>query len=134
MNKKVSAAFTAAATLVVTVIGIGAAHADSKRWCSTTGANGGVTIYNWTDPGAKVVLDIGLRDTKADDHHVRIRILSEQHNGKIVYWPWRKHMGGAGTGEQWGTTASDDAGLFEMGVQVARFEGDKMLNSCTDWG
>ncbi|MGA5896731.1 hypothetical protein [Streptomyces venetus] len=133
MNKKVKATFTAAAALAVTAIGMSPAHADDQRWCSTTGANGGVTISNWTDPSAKVVLSIGLNDTKADGHHVRIRILSEQHDGKVVRWPWRKHTGGAGTGEQWGTTASDDKGLFEIGVQVARFEGDKLLDSCTDW-
>ncbi|MFE6092201.1 hypothetical protein ACFQ7M_09450 [Streptomyces massasporeus] len=133
MNKTVSAALTAAATLVVTAISMSPAHAEDMRWCSTTGANGGVTISNWTDPAAKVVLAIGLNDTKADDHHVRIRILSKQHDGKVVHWPWRKNTGGAGNRENWGTTASDERGLFEMGVQVARFEGDKLLNSCTDW-
>ncbi|GGV48429.1 hypothetical protein [Streptomyces griseoflavus] len=133
MNKKVSAVITTAATLAVTAISMSPAHAASYRWCSTTGANGGVTITNWTDPGATVGLSIGLNDTKADGHHVRVRILSEQSNGKVVYWPWRKHMSGADTGQTWNTSASDDRGLFEIGVQIARFEGDKMLNSCTDW-
>ncbi|MEU0894700.1 hypothetical protein [Streptomyces massasporeus] len=134
MNKKVSAALTATAALVVTAISMSPAHAASYRSCSTTGATGGVSITNWTDPGAKVGLYIDLADTKADDHHVRIRILSEQSNGKIVHWPWRKHTGGANTGDSWRTSASDDRGLFEIGVEVARFEGDKLLNSCTHWG
>ncbi|MFJ9659535.1 hypothetical protein ACIRPR_16450 [Streptomyces griseoflavus] len=43
MNKKVSAVITTAATLAVTAISMSPAHAASYRWCSTTGANGGVT-------------------------------------------------------------------------------------------
>ena len=133
MNKKAGAAITTAATLAATALSMSPAHAEDYRWCSTTGANGGVTITNWTDPGATVGLSIGLNDTKADDHHVRVRILSEQSSGHVVHWPWRKHTGGAGTGDSWNTTASDDRGLFEIGVEVAVFEGDRKLNSCTDW-
>lgn len=133
MNKKASAAITTAATLAVIALSMSPAHADDYRWCSTTGASGGVTISNWTGPDATVGLAIGVNDTKADGNHVRVRILSQQSSGNVHYWPWRKHTGGADTEQNWRTTASDNRGLFEIGVEVARFVGDRKLNSCTEW-
>ncbi len=133
MKAKLAAAFTAVAAISLTALATTPAQAYSTRYCSTTGAYGSVYVYNWTDPGAKVDLTFYLSDTSADDHHVRIRLVSETSNGARKNWPWRKNLDGKGSNKSWDSTASDDRGLFEIGVQVARFEGDTLLNSCTVW-
>ncbi|MCC9710494.1 hypothetical protein E4N62_37805 [Streptomyces sp. MNU76] len=61
-----------------------------------------------------------------------MRLLTERADGSIHYWPWRKNTSGVGT-ITFDTTAEDDRGIFEAGVEVARFEKDKKLNSCIDW-
>ncbi|MFD6691041.1 hypothetical protein ACFWEV_34880 [Streptomyces bacillaris] len=62
-----------------------------------------------------------------------MRLLSKQRDHTIYYWKWRARTAGPGT-SAWNTTAQDEVnGIYETGVQVARFEGDRMLNSCTDW-
>ncbi|MFE2938609.1 hypothetical protein ACFXKG_05965 [Streptomyces sp. NPDC059255] len=48
-------------------------------------------------------------------------------------WTWRSNTSGANTTKEWATTAQSSSGIYEVGVQVARFEGDTLLNSCTDW-
>ena len=132
--QKLRAAVIASIALAFTAIAVGPAQAAiTSAGCTTAGAYGNVTITNWTDPSQKVGLALELKDTAADAHHVRIRIVSQQHDGKRVNWPWRKNTGGSGTTANWTTTADDDRGLHELGVQVARFEGDTLLNSCTDW-
>ncbi|WP_406428871.1 hypothetical protein [Streptomyces sp. NBC_01589] len=103
------------------------------RGCSTTGSSGQIKIDNWYGPGATVNLTISLYDTAADGHHARIRLLSQDTFGKTHYWPWRMNYDGSGAGKTWTTTASHTNGLFELGVNVATFEGDTLLHSCTDW-
>ncbi|MFD5232298.1 hypothetical protein ACFWJ5_27985 [Streptomyces qaidamensis] len=137
MKKRTVATCTGAAALLLAAFATSPAQAQAAETayagCTTTGASGAVKITNWHGPAAKVGLEFNLSDISPDDHHVRIRLVSEQYNGKRVNWPWRKNFGGSGTTENWTSSASDDAGLFEIGVQVARFEGEKLLNSCTDW-
>ncbi|WP_432076602.1 hypothetical protein [Streptomyces wuyuanensis] len=74
-----------------------------------------------------------MSDTKADGHHARVRFLSKNTHGTVKYWGWRSNLDGTGTTKNWSTTASDSSGLFDIGIQVARFEGNTLLNSCTDW-
>ncbi|MFF6876778.1 hypothetical protein ACFY9S_15865 [Streptomyces sp. NPDC012474] len=135
MKKRTIATCTGAAALLLAAFATSPAQAAPTAYagCTTTGASGAVKITNWHGPGARVGLEFNLSDIEPDNHHVRIRLISEQYNGKRVNWPWRKNFGGSGTTETWTSSASDDAGLHELGVQVARFEGDRLLNSCTDW-
>ncbi|MER8006054.1 hypothetical protein [Streptomyces sp. NPDC094149] len=133
MKKALGATITATMALALTAIMTSPAQAASTAGCATTGASGGVKISNWSGPGATVGLTFNLIDTLGDDHHVRIRLVSEQSGGNKVYWPWRKNYDGVNTTKTWTSTASDDRGLFEIGVEVARFEGDQLLNSCTNW-
>lgn len=133
LRRAVQLTGTALGALALTAITSSPAHAISNRACSTTGASGGVAISNWTDPVATVGLTFNLIDTLADGHHVRIRLVSETNNGARVNWPWRQNLDGKGSTKTWTSTASDDRGLYEIGVQVARFEGDTLLNSCTTW-
>ncbi|QFQ98328.1 hypothetical protein F9278_21445 [Streptomyces phaeolivaceus] len=133
MRKSITAAGSIGAALLLTVSMAGSAYADSYRGCTTTGASGQVRISNWTDPTAKISIHGELTDTKSDDHHARMRLLTQRADGSIHYWPWRKNTGGVGT-STFDTTAEDsDRGIFEAGVEVARFEKDEKLNSCTDW-
>lgn len=100
--------------------------------CSTTGSSGGITINNWYGPDATVKLAINVYDTASDGHHARVRLVSKNTFGTTRYWPWRMNYDGP-SGKTWNTTASDSSGLFDLGVQVATFEGDTLLHSCTDW-
>ncbi|MFF8096018.1 hypothetical protein [Streptomyces sp. NPDC016675] len=133
MKKKLGAAIATIAALAATAISAAPANASEYVACSTTGASGSISITNWSNPGANVGISIDLTDTSSDGHHVQIRVISQQYDGKRVNWSWRKNTSGAGTTKEWSTTAYDDRGLHEMGVQVARFEGGTMLNSCTKW-
>ncbi|MFD7441539.1 hypothetical protein [Streptomyces sp. NPDC059909] len=124
------------AALALTVVSSGSAQAAVPtvfRGCSTTGASGGYDANNYYGPDATISLNINLSDTSADGHHVRVRFLSRNVHGTVKYWTWRSNLDGAGTTKNWSTTASDSYGLFDIGVQVARFEGNTLLNSCTDW-
>ncbi|MCX5429994.1 hypothetical protein OHU11_20190 [Streptomyces sp. NBC_00257] len=103
------------------------------RGCSTAGSSGSITIENWTGPGATVKLSINLYDTAADGHHSRIRLVSKDTFGNRHNWPWRMNYDGQGNGKTWKTTASHTNGLFDLGVDVATFEGDTMQNACSDW-
>lgn len=126
---------SAAAALLLTAVGAGPAQAAPTDYagCTTTGASGLVQITNWHNPGERVGLTFTLTDLEPDGHHVRIRLVSKQHNDARKNWPWRKNTRGSGTTETWNSSASDSSGLFEIGAQIARFEGDRLLNSCTDW-
>ncbi|MCX4824000.1 hypothetical protein OG883_29820 [Streptomyces sp. NBC_01142] len=59
--------------------------------------------------------------------------MSKDVRGTVKNWPWRSNTGATDTTKRWKTTASYDRGLFVIGVQTARFKGDKLVNYCTDW-
>ncbi|MGW2821493.1 hypothetical protein ACWC24_10870 [Streptomyces sp. NPDC001443] len=101
--------------------------------CSTTGANGDVSVSNFDGATDTIVLSLGARDTSADGHHVRVRLITKNQAGTIKYWAWHANYNGAGSTQSWDTYAHDESGIFDVGVQAARFEGDTLLNSCTKW-
>lgn len=126
----------ATSLLTFTTLGSGTAHAagdSGSRSCSTTGAEGGMNYSGWTDANEEVFLELWVTDTLADDHHVRVRFISETESGRVKYWSWHKWTEGAGSGRNWFTTAQDSEGLQAIGMQVARFEKDERLNICTRW-
>lgn len=92
-----------------------------------------MTVYDFSGATDHVRLFIGVTDTRADGHHARVRFLSKDVNGKTKRWPWRANTKGDGKSREWRTTAKNDRGIFAVGVQVARFEGGTILNSCVDW-
>ncbi|NNN36508.1 hypothetical protein HLK59_40375 [Streptomyces sp. S3(2020)] len=125
----------ATAMLVATLSTSPAQAAPANRSCDTTGADGFIYFFDWGNgPVTDLKLEWHLDDTLADGHHTRIRFLSKQHDGTVHRWPWHKNTGGKGHHEWAATTASDDYGIFSIGVEVARYEGDTKLNSCTHWG
>jgi hypothetical protein len=103
------------------------------RSCSTTGASGTAHIWAWYVGITSVPLDFNVDDTLADDHHVQIRVIAKDLNTNIIYYPWHKVYTGYGTGASYSSTAKFSAGLGDLGIEVARFEGDTMLNYCRDW-
>ncbi|MEW2614854.1 hypothetical protein AB0937_32690 [Streptomyces sp. NPDC047880] len=123
----------AAAALLVGTLTTSPAQAAVSPGCKTTGADGFIFIPTFDGAVSSLELEWHITDTLADDHHARIRFLSKQHNGKTHYWPWHKATGGKGDHEYASTTARDDYGIFEVGAEVARFEGNRKLNSCIEW-
>ncbi|MFF1511485.1 hypothetical protein [Streptomyces sp. NPDC058326] len=75
-----------------------------------------------------------MTDIQADGNSVGVRLLSKDTWGKIHYWPWRKNTQGNGKTSAWDTTASHTNGLFDIGLEVARFNSNgTWRNSCTKW-
>ncbi|MEV7154613.1 hypothetical protein AB0N77_08295 [Streptomyces misionensis] len=102
--------------------------------CSTTGASGSsVSVYG-SDPWGEVKVTLRVKDTSADGHHVRVRYLTKGDSGLVYKWKWHSNTDGSGATKEWETTAWSTYGIYEKGVEVARFEGDTLLNSCVDWG
>ncbi|MFF8445244.1 hypothetical protein ACF07U_30760 [Streptomyces californicus] len=102
--------------------------------CATTGANGRVdTDRDGAD--TRVDFDMFYGDTLADGHHARARLITKDVNGIRKNWGWHKDTNGANNGTiRYTSYAVNQSGIFSVGIQVARFEGETMLNSCTAWG
>ncbi|MFF0795207.1 hypothetical protein [Streptomyces spiralis] len=102
--------------------------------CPTTGASGAATVNGFysTITGSFGVT-LAVYDSSADGHHVSVRLIGKGPGGTPVNWSWHANYDGAGTTQAWNTTAQYSSGLVDVGVQVARFEGDTLLNSCTKW-
>ncbi|MER7224238.1 hypothetical protein [Streptomyces rubradiris] len=80
-------------------------------------------------------MTLGVKDIASDGHHVRVRLLTSRYTDlSIRYWPWRANYDGYGTAKVWETTVQDAVdGIYNVGVEVATFEGDDRLHYCTDW-
>jgi hypothetical protein len=72
-----------------------------------------------------------VTDKRADGHHVRIRLVTRRSDGTNHYWAWHAVHSGAGTFDSWVTTATDSGGIRLIWHEVAVFEGDSKLGSCT---
>jgi hypothetical protein len=111
------------------------AIAGGTASCSTTGARGSMGATRpsgdrWPYEEFKIALS--LTDTSGDGHHVRIRLLTKPVGSQQIFtWPWHSLTTGKGDTLALSTTAQSN--IAETGVEVARFEGDTKLNSCTDW-
>ncbi|WP_405908439.1 MULTISPECIES: hypothetical protein [unclassified Streptomyces] len=110
-----------------------ASAASYTMYCDTTGASGASTINGWAVGATSLGVILSVTDGSADGHHVRIRLLGKDRAGNLITYQWRMNYDGNGTTKTWTTTASYSAGFGDVGVQVARFEGDTQLNACTDW-
>ncbi|CAM5662458.1 hypothetical protein SHIRM173S_03690 [Streptomyces hirsutus] len=87
---------------------------------------------NWMYDEFKIALSV--TDTSADGHHVRVRLLTKAvGTDAVTTWKWRSLTSGSGNTLTESTTAQSSWGIWATGVEVARFEGDTKLNSCTDW-
>ncbi|WP_201051683.1 hypothetical protein [Streptomyces sp. MBT53] len=75
-----------------------------------------------------------MADTRADGHHVAIRLVTRKSDGSDHYWTWHHLYAGEGTSQTWDTTASDSAGIHTVWRQVGLFEGDSLITSCVTAG
>ncbi|WP_340560434.1 hypothetical protein [Streptomyces sp. GSL17-111] len=129
MQVRAKVTFVGAAATALALLVPGQAHAESAS-CSTSGAYG-IWDGNPRNPTLVDPLDLFVKDTKADGHHPAIRFVTGDYNGNVKYWPWRHNYDGYGNTKHWRTRASYDGGMFTMTVQVANFEGSRLLNYCT---
>ncbi|MFJ8978933.1 hypothetical protein [Streptomyces sp. NPDC102282] len=110
-----------------------AAAAGGTASCSTTGADG----YSYTTNASlwgKADVVLRVTDTLADGHHVRVRYVTLTNYFSTKKWAWHSETGGKGSTLVYNTTAQDtDQGIADFGVEIARFEGDTLLNSCMRW-
>ncbi|MFJ9894015.1 hypothetical protein ACIQPR_11865 [Streptomyces sp. NPDC091280] len=122
---------------VATIVFSGQASAAETASCSTTGARGSMgatypTGDNWMYKEFSIALSV--TDTSADGHHVRVRLLTKGvGTDATTTWKWHSLTSGSGQTLTLSTSAQSDYGIWATGVEVARFEGDTKLNSCTDW-
>lgn len=133
MRKRSILAF-AGSLLMATIASTGSAQAaEGVAHCDTTGASGSMYYQAFDGILGTHYVDLSVHDHNEDGHHVRVRLLAKDTNGDLIKWPWRSWTDGAHSGYTWHTTAQSDKGLRLVGVEVARFEKSKLLNSCKDW-
>ncbi|MFE7766308.1 hypothetical protein [Streptomyces sp. NPDC057438] len=133
MKKRFAVTGVTSAALIMTLATSGPAQAlDARAVCATAGALGDVIVFNYDGATDSIVLELGVTDTDRDGHHARVRLITKNVSGTVKRWTWRANTE-AMTSLRWRTVAHEDSGIFEVGVQVARFEKDKLLNSCIDW-
>ncbi|KUN07458.1 hypothetical protein AQI95_10550 [Streptomyces yokosukanensis] len=135
MWTRAAGAGTAGIALAVAVSGSAHAAADPEyAGCTTTGASAIVRDIQLTaSPSGKHDVHFEISDTAKDGRNARVRYLTQMGNGKTRYWNWHANTGGPGTIVVNTTAQDNDNGIFGVGIQVARANGDTILNSCTDW-
>lgn len=133
LRRTVQLGGTALGALALTMSMSGSASAyPMQAECSTTGAYGYV-YSDWYGADDRIDFQMTLTDMAADGHHVRARLVTKDVNGVRKNWPWHADYKGNNTSIDVNSYATNDSGIFDWGIQVGRFEGDTMLNSCTDW-
>ncbi|MEW1866547.1 hypothetical protein OG896_20780 [Streptomyces sp. NBC_00669] len=127
--------FGAVAVMASVVLGATPASASAMEvGCGTTGADGFVYASNWAPGVTKLNVEIELKDTLADGHHVQIRFMSKGPGlATTTLYQWHSVTSGNGTAGDWVSSATDPNGMYDMGVTVARFEGADQLNACSVW-
>lgn len=91
---------------------------------------GDLTVQ-WSNGATSQPVTFSVSDTLSDGHPVEIRVIGKNQVGTPLSWPWHKVTSGWATGKSWSSTASYDGGIYDIGLQVARYEGGSILNSCT---
>ncbi|MFI2203701.1 hypothetical protein ACH47Z_23570 [Streptomyces sp. NPDC020192] len=135
MKKRITTAAAILSSAIITgfVTATPASAYTLQAYCTTTGAGGGLTVPNFYGATDHIEADMSIYDSLADGHEVKIRLLTKTATNTTHYWAWHGNYGGQGTTQDINTTAKDDSGIFNAGIQVARFEGGTLLNSCTKW-
>lgn len=122
MNRlTIAAGVTISAALVGLIAATPAAATDANRWCSTTGATGGIIVYGYDGATTTIVLTINSYDSLADSHHSQVRLLTKNWEGTIKYWPWHANYGGVGTNVSWDTTATESTGIHDDRVSGSEY-------------
>ncbi|MFF1839913.1 hypothetical protein ACFVXE_38025 [Streptomyces sp. NPDC058231] len=62
-----------------------------------------------------------------------MRIIGRNQVNTLLTWPWHKVTTGYATSHAWAGTASYSDGLYNLGLEVARYSGSgTIMNHCTD--
>jgi hypothetical protein len=122
----------AAAVLGLAFTASPASAADSYHLsCDTTGATGDLTVQ-WTNGATSEPVVFSVSDTLSDGHAVEIRVIGRNQVGTPLSWPWHKVTSGYATGQEWSSTATYSDGIYDIGLEVARYSGTgTIMNDCT---
>ncbi len=121
-------------------LGLGAvpAHAAGSTYygtCNTKGASGSIATSGWQrGVGQKSVPSITLKvyDELPDGDHASIRAVAYYADGSKGYYPWHSDYDGYGTYKEFDTSiAAGSKGIWDLGIEVARYDGSKQLNYCS---
>ncbi|WP_159038105.1 hypothetical protein [Streptomyces sp. WM6386] len=97
---------------------------------SPSGARGwGSFDYNSTTSAYSIHMEV--QDTKADGHHVRVRVQSLDALHDVSSYAWRYNYNGYGATLGWNTSLTDSNGIAGLRIQVCTFEGDTPLSCDT---
>lgn len=110
------------------------ASAATTTQCNTTqGAQGayGILTLSWNVSRTKINnLTLRGEDKAADGMHPAVRLVTEQGDYDYHYWSWHHVNGGSGTAQEWKTSASDSEGIRSARIQVANFDGSRLVYHC----
>ncbi|MGW1889891.1 hypothetical protein ACWCP6_06430 [Streptomyces sp. NPDC002004] len=83
------------------------------------------------DPTLVKPLTLGVKDMASDGHHPAVRFVTKDYNGHPKYWSWHHNYDNAPNWKYWTTEASYNGGMFAWTVEVANFDGSRILNRYT---
>ncbi|MFF1837411.1 hypothetical protein ACFVXE_24860 [Streptomyces sp. NPDC058231] len=99
--------------------------------CDTTGATGDLEVQ-WSNGATSQPVVFSVSDALSDGHAVEIRIIGRNQVDTPLSWPWHKVTAGWGHGQSWASTATYSGGIYDIGLEVARYSGTgTIMNHCT---
>ncbi|MFD5819007.1 hypothetical protein ACFV06_33935 [Streptomyces sp. NPDC059618] len=126
-----------AVTGAALTVGMAAAPASADSYtlyCDTSSSSGAGTINGWASGATSLDVILSVYDAKSDGHNVAIRLIAKNDGGAVLTpWPWHHNYSGYDHSLTLRTTARYSAGMYDVGIEVATFEGDHELNYCRDW-
>ncbi|MEU5307811.1 hypothetical protein [Streptomyces sp. NPDC021562] len=135
MKKKSRIGLVAAGSMLLVGVAASPSQAATTHFagCDTTGASGTVNTSGWDYEDTSIPsVDLTVWDTKADGHHVAIRLVTAYTDG-YIYFPWHADYDGYATSKEVNSSVAKGGNIFNVGIQVGTFEGNTLLNHCTKW-
>ena len=124
--RMVSTLAAAAAVGVVATAVVGPQEATAApiigTSCSATGVSGKAT-WQFSGKTKLVHLRMTVKDTRADGHHVGIRLRTHDGKNRVRDWALHEEFRGKGASHTWSTSASLSAGIKKATVVVLTREG-----------
>ncbi|MGW3085938.1 hypothetical protein [Streptomyces sp. NPDC001108] len=133
MRKKLMgmAAACIAAAVAIPATASPAAAEPVGAACSVTGASGSGS-WEFVNANSLKNVNLTVKDTAADGHHVAIRLMTVNRSGVSHNWPLHHLYDGKGSSHTWTTTATDTNGIKYAYVEVFLMEGSNDLQMCND--
>ncbi|MCC5477209.1 hypothetical protein [Streptomyces barringtoniae] len=111
------------------------AAAQHYASCSTSpaGASGSVSTSGW-DYGDRSIPSLAMKvyDEASDGNHVQIRLVAS-YADTFSYFPWHSDYDGYGTYKEFDSSVPKGGNIFDVGIQVAVYDGSKQIRHCTKW-